>query len=228
MIPIRDVNPRGIHPWVNISLIVVNILFFAWELMQGPQLQAALMSIAFIPDRFFVPGAYVADSVSILASMFLHGGWLHLGSNMLYLWIFGDNIEDRLGHGKYLLFYLACGYLAAFAHAFTNPNSQLPAIGASGAIAGVLGAYLVLFPRAHVMTFIPIGFYMVLRQLPAILVLGLWFVMQLFTGVASLEVNTAQETGGVAYFAHIGGFVAGLVLVILMGGRRQPTPAPRF
>jgi membrane associated rhomboid family serine protease len=228
MIPIRDVNPRGIHPWVNISLIVVNVLSFFWELMQGPQLQAALMSVAFIPERFFVPGNYVSDTTSILVSMFLHGGWLHLGSNMLYLWIFGDNIEDRLGHWKYLLFYLACGFVATWTHAFINPNSGLPAIGASGAIAGVLGAYLLLFPHAHVMTFIPIGFYMVLRELPARLVLGLWFVMQLFTGVASLNISTAQEAGGVAYFAHIGGFVGGLVLIVLLGGRRKPTPAPRF
>lgn len=226
MIPLRDVNPRGIHPWVNISLIVVNIIAFLWELMQGARIEAALMSVAFIPDRVFVPGHWAQDTVSAIFSMFLHGGFLHLGSNMLYLWIFGDNVEDRLGHWKYLLFYLACGFAATYAHAFVNPNSQLPAIGASGAIAGVLGAYLILFPRAHVMTFIPIGFYMTVRALPAIFVLGLWFVMQLFIGVASLQVDT--ETGGVAYFAHIGGFVAGLILIVLMGGRRRPTPAPRF
>ena len=228
MIPLRDVNPRGIHPWVNISLIVINILFFFWELMQGVHLQAMLMSIAFIPERFFVPGYWPQDTFSILISMFLHGGWLHLGSNMLYLWIFGDNIEDRLGHWRYLLFYLACGFAATFAHAFSAPGSQLPAVGASGAIAGVLGAYLILFPQAHVMTFIPIGFYIAVRELPAIFVLGLWFVMQLFTGVASLGVSTANETGGVAYWAHIGGFVAGLILIVLMGGRRRPTPAPHF
>ena len=224
MIPIRDVNPRGIHPWVNISLIVLNVVAFVWELMQGERLEAALMSVAFIPERVFTPGAWTQDTMAAIFSMFLHGGWLHLGSNMLYLWIFGDNIEDRLGHVKYLIFYLACGFIATFAHAFVNPNSGLPAIGASGAIAGVLGAYLILFPQAHVMTFIPIGYYMTMRALPAMFVLGLWFVIQLFTGVASIGV----QGGGVAYFAHIGGFVAGVVLVLLMGGRRQPTPAPRF
>lgn len=224
MIPLRDVNPRGIRPWVNISLIVVNILAFFWELAQGIELEAALMSVAFIPDQVFIAGRWVADIQSVFVSMFLHGSWLHLGSNMLYLWIFGDNVEDRLGHVKYLIFYFACGIIATYAHAFMNPSSILPAIGASGAIAGVLGAYLVLFPRAHVMTFIPLGFYMAMRPLPAIVVLGLWFVIQLFTGVASI----GAEGGGVAYFAHIGGFVAGVLLIFLMRGKRAPTPAPRF
>lgn len=229
MIPIRDINPRATYPIVNVLLIVVNLLAFIWEISQGIHLEAALMSVAFIPDRFFIPGYWVPDTLSIVISMFLHGGWLHLGSNMLYLWIFGDNIEDRLGHFRYLLFYLGCGFIATFAHAFFNPDSQLPAIGASGAIAGVLGGYLLLFPHARVMTFIPFGFYMILRELPAIFVLGLWFVLQLFTGVASLNVDTAQEAGGVAYFAHIGGFVAGLILVRLFGGRRPPpVPAPQF
>jgi membrane associated rhomboid family serine protease len=225
MIPIRDVNPRARVPVVNISLIILNILFFFWELSQGPRLEAALMNVGFIPERIFVPGDWIEDSVSVILSMFLHGGWLHLGSNMLYLWIFGDNIEDRLGHIRYLLFYLACGFLATFAHAFSDLGSQLPAIGASGAIAGVLGAYLVLFPRAHVMTAIPLGMYIAVRPLPAILVLGLWFVIQLFTGVASFG---ATEQGGVAYFAHIGGFVAGLILIFVFGGKRRPIPEPRF
>ena len=146
---------------------------------------------------------------------------MHIGSNMLYLWIFGDNIEDRLGHTRYLIFYLACGFIATMAHAVFSPASRIPAIGASGAIAGVLGAYLVLFPHARVMTLIPIFVFITVRELPAILILGLWFVLQLFSGVGSLGVTDAQDMGGVAWFAHIGGFVAGMVLVGLFGGFRR-------
>jgi membrane associated rhomboid family serine protease len=228
MIPIRDTNPRRITPFVTIALIVINVLMFFWEVSLGPRLNEVLSTVAFIPARFWMPGNIVADTISMFVSMFLHGGWLHLGSNMLYLWIFGDNIEERLGHGKYLLFYALCGVVATLAHAFSNAGSSIPAVGASGAIAGVLGAYIVLFPHARVMTFIPLGFFLAMRELPALLVLGLWFVMQLFTGVASLPAATAQDTGGVAYFAHIGGFVAGLGLVFLLGGTRKPTDFPRF
>jgi rhomboid family protein len=157
--------------------------------------------------------------------MFLHGGWLHLGGNMLYLWIFGDNIEDRLGHGRYLLFYLLCGGFATFAHALMNPASTIPSIGASGAIAGVLGAYLILFPRARVLTIIPIFIFFTIREIPALIVLGLWFVLQLFIGFASL--GMPSDAGGVAYFAHIGGFAAGIVLIALLGGARRPPRGPR-
>jgi membrane associated rhomboid family serine protease len=221
MIPIRDVNPRRTFPYVNVALIAVNIGFFLWEVSLGTRVNAALASIAFIPSRFWEPGQLAPDTMSVFISMFLHGGWLHLGGNMLYLWIFGDNVEDRLGHVKYLVFYFACGIAATFAHAFMNPQSALPAVGASGAIAGVLGGYLVLFPHARVMTFIPIGFVVALRELPAILVLGLWFVLQIFTGAASLGARSLEEAGGVAYFAHIGGFIAGLILILLMARRRK-------
>jgi membrane associated rhomboid family serine protease len=143
--------------------------------------------------------------------MFLHGGWAHLIGNMLYLWIFGDNVEDRLGHVKYVVFYLGCGWVATLVHGLSNPGSAIPSIGASGAIAGVLGAYLVLFPKARVVTLIPLGFFIRLTQLPALAVLGFWFVLQLFSGTASLGAKSAQTTG-VAWWAHIGGFVAGLVV----------------
>ena len=149
---------------------------------------------------------------------------MHIGSNMLYLWIFGDNIEDRLGHVRYTIFYFLCGIIATLAHAFSSPGSIIPAIGASGAIAGVLGGYLILFPHAQVTTVIPIVFFITIRQVPAILILGFWFVLQLFSGVGSLGVPDAQDMGGVAYFAHIGGFVAGMILIVLMGGRRRPPP----
>ncbi|HVT45854.1 MAG TPA: rhomboid family intramembrane serine protease [Thermoanaerobaculia bacterium] len=227
MIPLRDVNPTRSTAFVNGGLIIVNILFFFWEVSLGPRLPAALDAIALVPARFWGGGDLAHGVLTIFTSMFLHGGWLHLGGNMLYLWIFGDNIEDRLGHFRYLLFYLACGVAASLAHAIANPASRLPSVGASGAIAGVLGAYLVLFPSARVMTFIPIGFYIALHELPAILVLGLWFAVQLFTGVASLQVTTAQDVGGVAWFAHIGGFVAGVILILLFGrGRRSRQVVP--
>jgi membrane associated rhomboid family serine protease len=222
MIPLRDNNPRRTFPFVTYALVALNILAFLWEVSLGPDLDRALMSVSFIPVRFWIAGNWIADLMTIVISMFLHGGLLHIGSNMLYLWIFGDNIEDRLGHGRYLIFYLACGFLATLAHAFFSPGSRVPAIGASGAIAGVLGAYLILFPHARVLTLIPIFFFITLRELPAVILLGLWFVLQLFSGVGSLGVTDAQDLGGVAYFAHIGGFVAGLILVALLGGLRTP------
>ncbi|HUP63674.1 MAG TPA: rhomboid family intramembrane serine protease [Thermoanaerobaculia bacterium] len=213
MIPLRDANPR-LHrpPLVNVTLIAINVVVFLWEISLGPRLEPALYQYAFIPARFWSAGGWTHDLLTMFLSMFLHGGWLHLGSNMLYLWIFGDNIEDQLGHGRYLLFYLLCGAAATMAHAVFNASSTLPSIGASGAIAGVLGAYLLLFPRARVHTLIPLGFFITMSALPAIVVLGLWFVIQFFSGIASIGVSTAQ-TGGVAWFAHIGGFVAGLLLI---------------
>ena len=230
MIPLRDDNPRRTVPYVNYLLIALNVLAFLWELSLGPRLDEAIFSVAFIPARFWLPGNWTADLFTIVVSMFLHGGLLHIGSNMLYLWIFGDNVEDRIGHGRYLIFYLACGFIATFAHAFFGAASRIPAVGASGAIAGVLGAYLVLYPRARVTTVIPIFFFITVREIPAIFILGFWFVLQLFSGVGSLGVPDAQNMGGVAYFAHIGGFVAGVLLIAPFGGlrgrprRAQPPP----
>ena len=222
MIPLRDDNPRRSVPYVTYTLIALNVLAFLWELSLGPRLESELSSVAFIPARYWIPGRWGFDLFTIVASMFLHGGLMHIGSNMLYLWIFGDNVEDRLGRFRYLLFYLLCGFAATLAHAAFSPGSRVPAIGASGAIAGVLGAYLILWPHARVMTLIPIIFLVTVRELPAILILGLWFVLQLFSGVGSLGVRDAQDMGGVAYFAHIGGFVAGMVLIFLFGGFRKP------
>ncbi|MGZ5432137.1 MAG: rhomboid family intramembrane serine protease, partial [Thermoanaerobaculia bacterium] len=192
MIPLRDDNPRRTFPFVTYTLVALNILAFLWELSLGPKLQPALFNIAFIPAHYWLPGNWVFDLLTIVVSMFLHGGLLHIGSNMLYLWIFGDNVEDRLGHGRYVLFYLLCGFAATLAHAAFSPGSRVPAIGASGAIAGVLGAYLILWPHARVMTLIPIFFFITVRELPAIILLGVWFVLQLFSGVGSLGVSDAQ------------------------------------
>jgi membrane associated rhomboid family serine protease len=224
MLPLTDHNPIRTRPYVNYAIIALNIVMFLWELSLGRNLQPALMQIAFIPRKFWVPGYWVSDTVGMFLSMFLHGSLMHIGSNMLYLWIFGDNIEDRLGHVRYTIFYFACGVAATLAHAFFNPGSTLPAIGASGAIAGVLGGYLILFPHARVTTLIPLFMFITVREIPAVFVLGLWFVLQLFSGVGSLGIRDAQDLGGVAYFAHIGGFVAGMALIVLMGGRRPARP----
>ena len=223
MLPLADHNPRRTTPVINILLIGANVLFFFWEVSLGPDIERTLFGVAFIPARFWYAPIDPRNIASMFVSMFLHGGWLHLGGNMLYLWIFGDNIEDRLGHFRYLLFYLLCGIVATLAHAFFNPSSRMPSIGASGAIAGVLGAYILLFPRAQVTTLIPIFFFITIREIPAFIILGLWFVLQLFVGVASLGVAEGNA-GGVAYFAHIGGFVAGMVLIALMGGMRRRAP----
>ncbi len=221
MLPLSDHNPRRTVPVVTMLIIIVNVIVFLWELQFGPYLQQVIMHVAFIPARLWLAGDLLLSIETIFISMFLHGGFLHIGANMLYLWIFGDNIEDRLGHVRYAVFYFLCGTIAALTHAFANPGSTLPAIGASGAIAGVLGAYVILFPRAKVTTLIPVFILVFIRDVPAVLILGFWFVLQLFSGVGSLGIRDAASSGGVAYFAHIGGFVAGIVLIVLMGGTRK-------
>ena len=219
VMPLRDIQERRSFPVVTVGLIAVNVAFYLYEVLLGPGLDDWLVRHAFIPDRYFVPGHVGADARSVLLSMFLHGGWLHLFGNMLYLWIFGDNVEDRLGRVRFLLFYLFCGWFATMAHAYTNRLSPVPSIGASGAIAGVLGAYLVMFPRARVLTLIPIGFFLRVTELPALVVLGMWFVLQLFSGTMSLGADIAQG-GGVAWWAHIGGFVAGMAIGQFYRSRR--------
>ena len=224
MLPLSDHNPSRTTPVVNYILIAVNVLFFFWELSLGPNIEHDLFIVSFVPARFWIGPFNPANLLSIVISMFLHAGWLHLGGNMLYLWIFGDNIEDRLGHFKYVLFYLLCGGAATLAHAVMNPSSRIPSIGASGAIAGVLGAYILLFPKARVTTVIPIFMFVTVREIPAMVVLGLWFVLQLFVGVASI--GAEANSGGVAVFAHIGGFIAGMLLIVLLGGYRRTPQGP--
>jgi membrane associated rhomboid family serine protease len=221
VLPLADHNPRSITPVVNVLLIALNVLVFFWETSLGPELEPALFSVAFVPAYFWADPLSIANILRLFISLFLHGGWLHLGANMLYLWIFGDNIEDRLGHFRYLVFYLACGVVATLSHAFVNPGSRVPSIGASGAIAGVLGAYILLFPKQRVTTLIPIFIFIAVREVPAVLLLGLWIVLQLFTGAASLG-GDLESAGGVAYFAHIGGFIAGMLFIALLGGMRRP------
>jgi membrane associated rhomboid family serine protease len=224
MLPLTDHLPSRRPAVVNYLIIAANVLVFLWEMTLGASIQQELYAVAFVPRYFWVPGYLVPNIIRIFISMFLHGGLLHIGSNMLYLWIFGDNVEDRLGHGRYAIFYLVCGFGATLTHAFFNAGSNVPAIGASGAIAGVLGAYLVLYPKQRVTTLIPIFIFIAIREIPAIFLLGFWFVLQLFAGAGSLGVPNADVTGGVAYFAHIGGFILGMVLIVLMGGLRRPPP----
>jgi membrane associated rhomboid family serine protease len=227
MIPLRDVHSKKMGmPVVNLLLIAANAVLFFYELSLGERLQAFMMSAAFVPARLTAGGLTLGDLGtglgSGLLSMFLHGGWSHFLGNMLFLWIFGDNVEHRLGKVRYLIFYLLAGYAATFAHLWASPSSPLPAIGASGAISGVLGAYLFLHPQARIDTLIFLGFFVRIVQVPAWVFLPFWFLIQFFSGVASLQATTAEDVGGVAWFAHIGGFVAGPILLFLLGGWRKP------
>ncbi len=234
MIPLRDDNPTTVTPVVTVGIIAACTIAFLWQLTLSPQAQwDATIALGVIPIVLLggesLPSeiALVPPWFTIVTSMFLHGGWLHLIGNMLYMWIFADNIENALGHVLFVVFYVVCGAAAALTQSALDVNSAVPMIGASGAIAGVLGAYLVLFPRAHVLVLLPLGFFTQLIRLPALLVLGFWFVLQFLQG----GLAGPTDGGGVAYWAHIGGFVAGVVLIFLIprrppGGSRYPHRGP--
>ena len=221
MIPLRDDNPSSITPVVSWVLIGACVLAFLWQFSLGPREgQVAVYALGVIPAVLF-EGArlppeieMVSPTASVFTSMFLHGGWMHLIGNMLYLWIFGDNVEDSMGHGRFVVFYLLCGVAAVLAQSLPDTHSQIPMIGASGAISGVLGAYVLLHPHARVLVLIPLGFFTQIIYLRAGIVLGLWFALQLFSSLA-----TPPGSAGVAFGAHIGGFVAGLVLIPLFKRR---------
>ena len=218
MFPLGDDNSqRRSFPVITLALIALNVLVFLVELNAG---QAFIQQWAFVPRRF---AADPTEQVhTIFTGMFMHGGWLHLLGNMLYLWIFGDNIEDEFGSLKFLLSYLLCGVAATMAQFYMNTRSNIPNVGASGAIAGVLGAYLIMFPSARVRVLV----YNQVVALPALIVLGMWIALQLFSTVGSIaSTNQTTEQGGVAYMAHVGGFVAGIALAFLFGGRRKTLPA---
>lgn len=214
MLPLRDVIPSQTKPVVTITIIALNVLGWFYELsLPGHQLIPFLQQYGVVPADFSAP--------TLVTSMFLHGSWSHIFGNMLYLWIFGDNVEDRLGHGRFVVFYLLCGFAAAFGQIWIDPQSTLPTIGASGAIAGVMGAYFVLYPRSRVLTLIPLIIYFEIVELPAIVLLGFWFVMQLFSaGAIAITANSQQ--GGVAFMAHVAGFITGLVGVFLFRKRESP------
>lgn len=224
MIPIRDHNRRGVFPLVTVAIIIINVLVFLYEtsLMASGQIEPFLEQYAFIPAQLLSNPA--GEWHTVFTAMFLHGGWLHLIGNMLYLWIFGDNMEAALGRPLYILYYFTAGLVATLAQTFVNPGSTVPNLGASGAVAGVLGGYLVFFPHARVDTAVVMFYFIRIVQLSAVIVLGLWFVLELLRGVFSLG-TISDMAGGVAYFAHIGGFVSGLVMAFfyksLRGGRVQ-------
>lgn len=204
MIPIRDIIPSRTTPFVTVSLIAVNLAVFAYEWSLGPALQPFLLTHGLIPAEF--------TWFSVFTSMFLHGGLFHVGGNMLYLWIFGDNVEDRVGHGRFLLFYLACGIVAALAQTWVTPVSRIPMVGASGAVAGVMGAYLVLYPRSRIVTLIPIIIIFKVIEIPAMAFLGIWFLMQFINGLGTAALSPASQAGGgIAFWAHVAGFAAGAV-----------------
>jgi membrane associated rhomboid family serine protease len=202
VIPLRDVVPSRTVPVVTVGLIALNGLAFVFELsLPEASLEPFLQIYGVVPAVLSWP--------TIFTSMFLHAGWLHILGNMLYLWIFGDNVEDRLGHGRFLAFYLFCGAIAAMAQVVVNPASTLPTIGASGAIAGVMGAYFVLYPHSRIVALLPLFIFWQIIEVPAIVFLGFWFLMQFFSGVGSIALTSGAPTGGVAFWAHVAGFVVG-------------------
>ncbi len=227
MIPIKDTIPSRRFSGVNLILIGLNIFVFFLEISQGPNLQQFIHNFGIIPSRYFYikthyPEEMLPRVLPIFTSMFLHGGWFHLLGNMLYLWIFGDNVEDRMGHLRYLIFYFLCGIGAGLFHIYTNPHSKIPSIGASGAIAGILGAYFILFPYSRIVTLVPFFFFWTFVEIPAFFFLGFWFLMQFFSGTATLLAGE-RAAGGVAWWAHIGGFISGIALLpfFLLGKKRE-------
>src|SRR6187399_3245099 len=214
MIPLRDVIPTRTTPYVTISLVTLNVLVFLYQFSLGPAVNRFVLTFGLVPAYF--------SWITVFTSMFLHGGFLHVAGNMLYLWIFGDNVEDRMGHGRFLAFYLLCGVAAALGQTFTAPDSIVPMVGASGAIAGVMGAYFVLYPHSRVLTLIFIVFYVNIVEIPAVVFLGFWFLMQLLSGVGTLAASSGAEAGGIAFWAHIAGFAVGAGLVKLLAPPQPP------
>lgn len=229
MFPISDDNPRRhLTPYVSWTIIGACVLVFLLQVGLGAEGgERAVVSLGMIPARLFGYGELPPDLIlvpawtTIFTSAFMHGGWLHLGGNMLYLWIFGDNIEDSMGHVRFLIFYVLCAVAAALAQGFIDPASEIPMIGASGAISGVLGGYILLHPSATIRVFIFLGFFFTIAHVPALVVLGVWFLMQLFAAA-----STPADEAGVAFMAHIGGFIAGLVLVSFFKRREVPILEP--
>ncbi|MUH01722.1 rhomboid family intramembrane serine protease [Scytonema sp. UIC 10036] len=224
MVPIRDDNPTTITPYVTYGLIAANIIAFLFEASLPPaELDGFLRLAAVVPRELTASFAGipvnqpVPEWSTLITSQFLHAGILHLGGNMLFLWIFGNNVEDKLGHVKYLLFYLTCGVLASLSQWYFAQNSSIPSLGASGAIAGVMGAYILRFPQAEILGIIPLGFFFPTFRVPAFFFLGFWFLQQAISGAASLEAPTNVDNGGIAFWAHTGGFIFGAVLGPLLG-----------
>ncbi len=227
MIPLRDNIPSRGVPTLNYVIIVLNVLIFLFEMSLGNELNDFVRVFGFVPRTFLYHLGHgdTADAViPIFSSLFLHGGWLHLIGNMWTLYIFGDNVEDTLGHGKYLTLYLVCGAAACFAQLLSNPHSPMPMVGASGAIAGVMGAYFCLYPSARILTLIPILFFVII-EIPAYVFLGIWFLLQFFFGTFSiLGALGAKAEAGVAFWAHVGGFLTGYLLLHILAPGRSRSP----
>ncbi|NLN07708.1 MAG: rhomboid family intramembrane serine protease [Firmicutes bacterium] len=220
MIPLRDSPRTRRFPLINTAIIILNIYIFLRQLLlTDHELFSFVYTYGLIPERFFstlFAGAFPVALRPLITHQFLHGSWLHIGSNMLYLWVFGDNIEDRLGHLRYLVFYLLMGLLAGLAQIMFSPQSNVPIIGASGAVAGILGAYAIICPRARVLALVPMFLFLTVTEVPAMLFLGFWFVLQLFSGLTSIGIDVS-----VAWWAHIGGFLAGMLLVRSFSRKRN-------
>ena len=234
MIPLRDTIRTRTVPFVTRLLVVANVAAFVLELLQGENLDAFVGTFAFVPLRFFHPdlagSTFSAAVVTIFTAMFLHGGLAHLLGNMLFLWIFGDNVEDALGHFRFLVFYLAAGLCATLLQAFLSPTSAIPNLGASGAIAGVLGAYLVYYPRARIVTIVPLFILFPVVEVPAVVYLLGWFALQFWMGSVQLTHGgrAAASQGGVAFWAHVGGFVVGVAWALIFRPARRPQAAYRI
>jgi membrane associated rhomboid family serine protease len=214
MIPLRDTIPSRTTPVVTVLIIVANVFVFLYMLSLDPYTQNHFIrQYAVVPARLHLS--------ALVTSMFLHGGWMHIIGNMWFLWVYGDNVEDSLGHGKYLLFYLLCGVIAAVTQYAISPDSQVPTLGASGAIAGVMGAYLIKFPHSRILTLIPIIVFWTTIEIPAVIILVYWFILQFFSGIGSIGYAQSSQGAGVAFFAHVGGFIAGMILVSTMGTKER-------
>jgi membrane associated rhomboid family serine protease len=215
MFPLRDTQRSSTAPIVTGFLIAVNVLVFLYEIsLDQYSLNHLIQLYGVVPERF------PAGLSTLFTSMFLHGGWFHLIGNMWFLWIYGDNVEDVMGHGKYLVFYLLCGLAAALTHVLFNADSRVPTVGASGAIAGVMGAYMIKFPHSRILTLVPIFFFFTTFEIPAVVILGYWLLLQAVSGLGSVAYSQVSQ-GGVAWFAHIGGFAAGMILIFVMGTRQR-------
>jgi len=215
MIPLRDVIPSRSTPVVTMALLAVNVVVFLYQWSLGER-----AGTAFVFEWGVIPADFTV--LTMFTSMFLHGGFLHAGGNMLYLWIFGDNVEDRLGKGRFLFFYLLCGAAAAIGQILINPDSRIPMVGASGAVAGVMGAYFVMYPQSRIVTLVPFFLFQII-EVPAVFFLGIWFLMQFLSGVGSIA-QVEAGTGGVAFWAHVAGFVAGVLggLALRHPDRQRP------
>jgi len=220
MIPLKDENPTRTFPFVTISIIVINALVFLYELSLGPGLEGLVKRFGVIPYELS-RSLGIAVLLTLFTSLFLHGDFFHILGNMLYLWIFGNNIEDKLGHLRFIFFYISCGIAASLGHVLSSLNSQIPTIGASGAISGILGAYLVLYPNAKILTLVPLFYTFRIIRINAKWFLLIWIIMQIFSTTASVTYANSSTSGGVAWFAHITGFFAGILFLFLLSARRK-------